>query len=328
VIDVSVPGGGLWWVAGLLAVLGAVAAAVTRRDERILAAMSALVLEGAHAAVLDHRLPSPLNRRAGRAVQATSAVLTGQFARALRLLVPATRAVCGLRTHPADEMVRAAALLGLGRYEEAAALLGNDPNGSALRRLRARAAVELGDDLLAERLLEQANEDPLDEAGRRRVLGDLRLRRGRHAEGGVLLREARAMYATQHQEGTDVDEAYCWVLLGRSELRRGAPAGALELLTTGLRGLARRPHNAPGVAQAQGLLAEAAAAVGDAESAADHLREASRHAQVCDSPAVDAFLSRAEAMVALRLGDRVRAGDALRRSIAQHERLGAAPAVG
>jgi tetratricopeptide (TPR) repeat protein len=317
----------VWWLVWTLLAVGIlVLAALTVRDQRTLIRMSDLAARGLHEEVLDHPLPSRRNRRTGQAIQATSAVLTGQFALALELLGTAPRPVRGFPSSPAvDELLRGSALCGLGRYEQAAALLGDCPADTSLGHVRAQAAIEVGDDALAERLLAHRAEDPLDEAGRLRLLGELHVRRGRLAEGEALVRQAQAAYAAHEQPGTDVDEALCTLLLGRARQREGRPAEAAPILDSALRGLQQRPDNAPGLAYAHGLVAEAQAGVGDAAGAAEHLRCAREQAARCGSDALDAEVARATAMVAVRLGQRTEARDLLHEALRRHEALGARP---
>lgn len=308
-----------------LTVIGVLVFLVARRDLRILNSMTALLTEGRHADVLAHQLPSPSNRRMGEAVQASSAVLTGRFALALELLGASGRRVRGFRDQNVVAMLRGAALIGLGRYREAAELIGDGPTEPALRRLRAQAAIETGEDDLAERLLSIPDTDPVDEAGQRRMLGDLRLRRGRSADGEALVRDAQRMYADLDDAGVDVDEAICWALLGRAELREGHPAEALRLLEAGLAGLARRPDNAPDLSYVHALLAEAQAGIGNAQASAHHLAAASDQAVRCGSQALDAEVARATGMVAARQDRSEDAREALRDALLGYEALGALP---
>jgi tetratricopeptide (TPR) repeat protein len=305
-----------------------VSAVLTVRDQYLLGQMNALFLGGRHQDVLAHRLPSAMHRRTGEAVQAGSAVLTGRFALALDLLGPPGppgRPAHGLPDPSDEHLLRAAALVGLGRYSEVAALLGERPAGPAVQRVRAHAAIEVGDDELAERLLHDQHRDLMDEAGRRRLLGELRIRRGRLAEGEELSREAMALYAGLDDDGTDVDEAYCRVLLGRCALRAARLGVAAARAELGLRGLQQRPDNAPGLAEAHGLVAEIRAGLGDAEGAEEHLHRAREQALLCGSEPLDAEVARAAAMVALRLDHTTEARQRLREALELHEALGARP---
>ena len=309
----------------LLAAVILLAVVVTVRDQQLLDQMNALFEGGRHQDVLVHRLPSALHRRTGQAVQAGSAVLTGRYALALELLGPPGPPAHGAHDPSDDRLLRAAALVGLGRYGEVAALLAERPAEPAVQRVRAQAAIEVGDDELAERLLQHPQPDLMDEAGRRRLLAELRIRRGRVAEGEELARQAMALYAGLDDCGTDVDEAYCSVLLGRAALRAARLDEALDRAGHGLRGLQQRPDNAPGLAEAHALLAEIRAGLGDAEGASEDLHRAREHALLCGSQPLDAEVARAAGMVALRLGHTTEAGRRLREALELHEALGAWP---
>ena len=300
------------------------AVVLTVRDQYLLDQMNAFFQGGRHHDVLVHRLPSALHRRTGQEVQAGSAVLTGRFALALELLGPPGPPAHGPNDPSDDRLLRAAALVGLGRYGEVAALLGERPAEPAVQRVRAQVAIEMGDDVLAERL-QDPQPDLMDEAGRRRLLGELRIRRGRVSEGEELARQAMALYAGLDDCGTDVDEAYCSVLLGRAALRAARLDAALGRAGHGLRGLQRRPDNAPGLAEAHALVAEIRAGLGDAEGASEHLHRAREHALLCGSEPLDAEVARAAGMVALRLGHTTEAGRRLREALELHEALGARP---
>ena len=204
-------------------------------------------------------------------------MLTGRFALALELLGPPGPPAHGPNDPSDDRLLRAAALVGLGRYGEVAALLGERPAEPAVQRCAPRWPSRWAT-VLAERLLQDPQPDLMDEAGRRRLLGELRIRRGRVSEGEELARQAMALYAGLDDCGTDVDEAYCSVLLGRAALRAARLDAALGRAGHGLRGLQRRPDNAPGLAEAHALVAEIRAGLGDAEGASEHLHRAREHA--------------------------------------------------
>lgn len=157
------------------------------------------------------------------------------------------------------------------------------------------------------------------------MVGDLRLRHGRSADGGALVRDAQRAYAALDDAGVDVDEAYCSVLLGRAQLREGHPSQALRLLDAGLAGLARRPDNAPGLSYVHALLAEAQAAMGNPQASAHHLAAASEQALRCGSQALDAEVARATGMVAVRQDRSEDAREALRNALLRYEALGALP---
>jgi hypothetical protein len=297
----------------------AVNAGLLWHDRRTLASLAALGRLGLHDDVLAHRLPVAHWRREGRSVQAASALLTGRYAAALALLGPTPHRVPGLADDRAAELVRASALAGLGRYAEAAALLGDDPGRPALRRVRAQVAVEVGDDPLAERLLAESGRDLLDEAGRHRLLGDLRLRRGRVADAQALLRGAQAIYSSLDDPGVDVDAAVCDVLLAEHRVTE-----ALETARSAVAALERRPDNAAGLAEAHGTAAEAFASAGDARACAAHLARARAEAARCASPALDAQVAGAAGRAALALGQ-PGAAELLADAARRHEALGASP---
>lgn len=298
----------------------------TVRDRRIVRSMNTLAAQGLHADVLDHPLPSRRVRPAARVLQAWSAVSTGRYAAALALLRGLGSRVPGASTEGPD-LLRGAALVGLGRYQEAVALLGDAPSFESLQHLRAAVAIEVGEDELAERLLANPHTDELAEAGRLRILGDLRLRRGRADEARDLVTRARSLYARLASPGVDVDEAYCSVLLARVALAQACPEQAVALAEQGLTGLQQRPDNAPGLAEAHAVAAEAAAATGSAVAAQDHLRRAHAEAARCGSPALDAELARAAAEVSLRLRNPGEARRWLEDAARRHEDLGARPAA-
>lgn len=316
------------WVMWTVVAVGLVGHAVvsTTRDRRILRSVVDLAVEGRNAEALDHPLPSRRTRPLVRLVQAGCAVRTGRYAVALALLRPYGSHVRG--TGPGDpDVVRGSALVALGRYPEAASLIGDQPTMPALRRLRAAAATEVGDDALAEELLAAPDAGELDEAGRLRLLADLRLRRGRLGEARDLAERARALYARVQHPGVDVDEAWCSVLLSKVALAEDRTQEALALAEQGLSGLRRRPDNAPGLAEAHGVAAEVAAAVGRPAVAQDHLRQAHAQAVRCASPALDAELARAAAQVSLRLGHPAEARRWLLDAARRHDDLGARPAA-
>ncbi len=319
--------GVLWVIWGLvtLALLGHTAVSGLR-DRRIVRSMNSLAAQGRHAEVIDHPLPSCRTRPAVRVLQAASAVRTGRYAVALALLHPHGSQVRGASPDGPD-LVRGAALVGLGRYAEAAGLLGDRPAHAGLQHLRAAVAMEVGDDPLAEALLASPHTDELAEAGRLRILGDLRLRRGLVEEATELVTRARSLYARLGDPGVDVDEAYCSVLLSRIALREGSPQQAAALAEQGLAGMRRRPDNAPGLAEAHAVAAEAAAAVNDPVAAQEHLRQAHGQACHCGSPALDAELARAAALVSLRLGHPTEARRWFEEAARRHDELGARPAA-
>ncbi|MDF2091824.1 hypothetical protein P0Y31_05675 [Knoellia sp. 3-2P3] len=317
----------LWLISGLVAIwVLSHALVTTSRDRRIVNSLNSLAAEGRHAEVLDHPLPSRVNRPAVRVLQAASAVQTGRYAVALALLHRLDPRVRGSDPQ-APMLMRAAALVGLGRYLEAATMLGDRPVPGAVRRLRAAVAVELGDDALAEELLGGPHLDLLEESGRLRLLGDFRMRRGRLQEAAELVTQSAALNARLDIPGADVDGAYCQVLLGKIALRAGDVVRAVALTTQGLAAMEQRPDNAPGLAEAHAVAAQAVAASGDAAGAQQHLRAAHHHASSCGSPALDAELAHATAQVSLHLCQPAEARRWLQEALRRRLDLGEKPAA-
>jgi len=317
----------LWVLWGLVTVtlLGHTAVS-TSRDRRILRSLNSLVAQGRHAEVIDHPLPSRRTRGAVRVLQAGCAVRTGRYAVALALLRPYGSEVRGTRPEGPD-LVRGSALVGLGRYAEAAALLGDRPDHAGLVHLRAAVAMEVGDDALAEDLLAAPHTEELAEAGRLRLLGDLRLRRGSLQDAHDLLTRARSLYARLGGPGADVDEALCSVLLARVALLEDSPQQALAYVEQGLANLRRHSDNVVGLAEAHAVAAEVAAAAADPVAAQEHLRQAHGQAAHCGSPALDAELARAAGQVSVRLRHPAEARRWLEEAARRHEELGAWPAA-
>lgn len=323
--------GVLWviWTVVTVALVGH-AGVSWARDRRIVRSVVALAVEGRNAEALDHPLPSRRNRPIVRMVQAGCAVRTGRYAVALALLRPYGSEMRGLE--PGDpDVVRGSALVALGRYADAAGLLGDRPAHPALRRLRAAVAIEEGDDVLAEELLAASpgpdQPDDLDEVGRLRLLAELHLRRGRLTEARGLAEQARCRYARLQHPGVDVDEAWCTMLLSKVALAQDRVEEAMALAEQGLSGLRRRPDNAPGLSEAHAVAAEVTAAAGRPAAAQDHLRQAHAHASRCSSPALDAELARAAGQVSLRLGHPAEARRWLVEACRRHDDLGARPAA-
>lgn len=295
---------------GVALVAMLVFAALHWRARRTITSMSTLLEGGAHDQVLAHRAPPRAYRPLADRLRATSALLTGRNELALRLLdTSRLPAAVKDRVGDLDLHLRAGALLSMGRYAEAVALLGDDPQGALLRHQRAQAAIETGDDATALRLLEQPHEEPVEEAGRLRILGDLHLRRGRLSEGEELVRQARATYLASSLVAREVDTGYCHHHLGEAALARGDAAGARAQLTTALALLSVRPDNAPGLAAVHARLAEAHALSGEAGPAREHLEEALTRSDLVGSPSLSTMVGRSEGLVALHLG---RADDARR----------------
>jgi hypothetical protein len=287
--------------------------------------MSLLLTEGRHAEVLAFPdLPRPYRPVATR-VRATSALLTSQFPLALRLLdgLAGGRGVTQ-GAGASDDTLRAGALIGLGRYEEAAGLLGPDPAGALDRHQRAQVAVLTGDDVTAERLLAAPDDDPDLEAGRLRILGDFRARRLRFAEGDDLLQAALARFELSQMSGHEVDAAYCRINLATSALAQGGVEEALVHLAHARGLLAVRPDHAAGYAALHCAFVEAHATAGDAERSALHLAEARRLAEQIGSPAVDADVAHASAVAAWTLR-RPEAADLLSDALVRRQGLGEWP---
>lgn len=303
-------------------------AAVTDRiARRKLAEMNRLLLLGHHDQVLDHPQPPWPYRVVGNRVRATSAVLTGQYVRALQLL---DHPVLPARLRPSlgdtDLILRGGALIGLGRYVDAAAVLGEEPTTAIARHQRAQVAIETGDDATALRLLAIPDPDPDEEAGRRRILGDLHIRRQRLVQGEALVREAQGLYLRSEMAAHEVDAGYCELHLGQAALQRGDGDEAVRRISSAREMLTIRPDNAPGIALVELSLAEAHALAGDPRAADAALTAARGHAQTMASTALDAALERAIGMVGVHLV-RPDAETHLRQARAMHEALGERPHV-
>ena len=309
----------------LFVLVGVVLALEHLRAVRTLRRMTELALAGRHAEVVAHRAPPRQYLGVAARLRATSALLTGRYRLCLQLLdAPAGAAGPVLAEH--DAALRAASLLGLGRYDEASSLLGDDPAEPLHRHLRAQAAIETGDDATATRLLADPHQGPAEEAGRRRILADLHVRRGRTPEAEPLLRDALAVYAGSPTPGSDVDQGYCHAHLAASALARGDMSAALAELGMAERLLLARPDNDPGFLELACIAAEAHAAAGDLAAADDHLAKARRLAEEMDSPAARARAARAAGTVAWTL-HRPEAPDLLKTALAQHAALGEEPAA-
>jgi tetratricopeptide (TPR) repeat protein len=290
-------------VLGLALVAILVAAVQHWRARRTIAAMSTLMMAGEHDRVLAHRAPPKAYRPLADRLRATSALLTGRNDLALRLLDTGrvSAAVAG-QVGAIDLHLRAGALIAMGRYGEALAVLGDDPSGAIARHQRAQIGVETGDDATALRLLEVPDTEPDEEAGRLRILGDLHIRRGRLSEGEALVRRARAAYAVSAMPAHEVDTGYCHYHLGEAALARTDAAGALAQLTTALALLSVRPDNAPGLATVHARLGEAYALSGKPEPAQQHLHEARQFCELVGSPSLSSMVERSHGLVALHLG--------------------------
>lgn len=315
-------------IVALVAILSAPAVLKHWRARRTLRSMTALMESGEHDQVLAHPAPPQAYRPLAERVRATSALLTGRNELALRLLEDSRpgRAVAA-RVGDLDTHLRGGALLGLGRYAEAAAVLGDRPKGALARHQRAQLAIETGDDRTALRLLEVPDTDPAEEAGRLRILGDLHIRRGRLQEGETLVRQARAAYVQSGLAAREVDAGYCHHHLGEAAIARGDLEGALAQLTTALALLSVRPDNAPGHAMVHARIAEAYALAGEPDEARDHLREARERSDLVGSPALSTMVERSEGLVALHLGHLDEARRVLTRARTGHLALGEQPAA-
>jgi len=305
-----------------------VVALVHWHARRTITAMTTLLMGGEHERVLTHRAPPKAYRPLADRLRATSALLTGRNELALRLLdksrVPASVTD---RVGDLDLHLRAGALVAMGRYADAVAVLGDDPSGAIVRHQRAQVAIETGDDATALRLLEVPDTDPDEEAGRLRILGDLHIRRGRLAEGEALVRQARAAYTVSRMAAREVDTGYCHHHLGEAALGRSDTAGALAQFTTALALLSVRPDNAPGLAAVHARLAEAYARSGDPRRAQEHLAEALQRGDLVGSPSLTTSLERSQGVVALHLGRLDDARRHLANARAGHLELGEVPAA-
>ncbi|MDU0315727.1 hypothetical protein RKE38_18665 [Phycicoccus sp. M110.8] len=314
-------------VVALVVLAAAMVAVEHLRARLVLRRMNALMLAGRHDEVIVH--PGPPRPYAGLAarVRATSAVVTGRYHLSLQLLErPAGPTADPAAVTEADVTVRATALLGLGRYEAVAQLLGDDPVVPHRRRMRAQAAIETGQYRLADRLLAGPDTDPVDEAGRLRILGDLHERRGRVGEAEALVADALRAYAACSLPPYEVDMGYCHAQLAWCALARGDVETALAQVDRARQLLLTRPDNAPGFCELACVAAEASAAAGESAAADEQVATARQLAEQMDSPAARARAARAAGTVAWRL-HRPDAPDLLRAALAQHEALGEVPAA-
>jgi tetratricopeptide (TPR) repeat protein len=315
----------LVWVlkAAVVVVLVAAVLAGVRhvRSARQLRRLAAMLDEGRHDEVLAHApLAGPYERVADR-LRSTSALLTGRYDRTLDLLEgPHTAADAVLA--PTDVTARAGSLLGMGRYAEAAAVLGDDPVEPLHRHLRAQVAVETGDDETARRLLAFPDADLELEAGRKRILGDLLIRRGQRDEGEALVRQALAVYLASAIGACQVDAGYCHVHLAESAIAQGRGDTALAHLQTAQALLEARPDNAPGFALLHLRRAEALALTGDATAAAAALDSATTLTATVPSRSLAAAVQHVRGVVAFRLGNDHQAAEELRLAQRLHEALG------
>jgi len=318
------------WLAVIALVIAAVAVLYAPiRDARRTRRILSLHQQGDYPAALASRPPRGPGRHVANLIRSHSAVLTGRYHEALELIeaieeTPEVRLVREGASTP--DIFLPLALLGVGRYAEAADHVGDDPRDPTERHIRAQAAIETGDDELAERLLSHPDDNELSDAGRLRILGDFRIRRGRIAEGRALVGDATDRYERLATPGVTVDRAYCLIHLAEAALAAG-DVDATGLIEEAFALMADAPHLADSHSHLHSLAAEVAAASQDQAAAEHHLDEALRLARLCSSPPLIARALAAAAEVAAREG---RSGDArahCREALAILDRIEAAPAA-
>lgn len=319
------------WLAviGLVLAAGAVLYAPLRdfrRTRRILS----LHERGDYPAALASPPPRGPGRHIANVLRSQSAVLSGRFAEALESIegIEETSEVRMIReSAPTPDIFLLAALLGVGRYAEAADHVGDDPRDPTLRHIRAQAAIEVGDDELAERLLSNPDDTELSEAGRLRILGDFRIRRGRIEEGRALVGEAMDRYERlATHRGVTVDRAYCLLHLAEAALAAD-DIDATDLIEEATALMAEVPHHADGHSHLHSVAAEVAAARRDPAAAERHLDQALHLARLCSSPPLIARALEAAARVAARQGHSEDARAHCREALGIFDSIGAAPAA-
>lgn len=298
-----------------LALVGA--AALLRGEGGGLRRMRQLAAQERFDEVLAQPVPRGGEEQEGQYLHAVAALLCGRFGQALTILEE-------LRAHGelGDRVpwLRAAALLHLGRFEEARRALHGRPASGEARNLLAQAAVETGDHDLAEELLAEPREDALEEAGRLRILGDLRIRRGDLAGGQHLVEQALKGY---RRPGHPVDEGYCLVHLAEARLAGGQPEQGARIAALAVERFRQRPHHVVGLAAGEAVLADALARGGQVARAREALDAASAHAAASDSPVLLLRVRAAEAEVLSAEGRRQDAVRLLGEVVADARALGA-----
>ena len=159
--------------------------------------------------------PLPAKRWRGYSLfaQASAAYLCSDFAEAEQLSHAALNDPKSGRLAQGIRQLQASIMVETGRYDDAVALIGDEPADLALRRLRAYIGIERGEDELAERLLAVPCGPGLDEAMRLRGLGVLRARRGARDEAEQLLHRAINELNARPEAGFQVDVASCHAIL-------------------------------------------------------------------------------------------------------------------
>lgn len=302
----------------------------TWRDFTRMRRIGSLAEQGDHRGVLAAPLPRGPARQIANLVKGESAVLSGRYQEALDIMegIADIREVRQIRASTEDpDIYRLVALVGLGRYAEAARELGDDPADPLRRHVRAQIAIEMGNDDAAEALLAHPDDEPMSEAGRLRILGDLRIRRGRFEEGRDLVTRARNEYEGLDTAGVAVDRAYCNIHLAEAALAEGDDQEASSLAEAAATLLRDFPHHAFGLSFLRSVAAEIAAARQEADEAEAHVAAALELAELCCSPPLIARGHQAAAVVARSRGDEPAAFAACRRSLEILDEIGARPAA-
>lgn len=226
----------------------------------------------------------------------------------------------------------------LSRHAEVATLIGDDPDATWQKVVRAGAAIELEQDAVAELLLAVPFATVEEEALRLQTLGRLRMRQERYAEAEELLARASDLAtpdpALQAMTDTiranvalragDLDHARD-LLAGPRELVAGGAVGtdAAELVVGGAVGaVGAGPQPAELRISVHAACAALSARSGDVDRAAAELAQARAITPIADRPGPVTRLLAVEALVAVARGDRDAARAAYTDAVARHESLG------
>lgn len=275
--------------------------------------------------------PSWLARDHATYCHAVAALLTGDLPRAEELLdeLPAEPSARSLIDAADVKYLRAELFVESGRHADAARLLGDAPADGRLRRVRAAAALERGDDGLAQALLQPAGESGYEEAMRLRGAGALAGRRGRWAESSSYLHEALAILAgveARDYPGLVVDEAWVHHYLAEGAFLAGDLRAAVAEAGQATALMDRHGGHPQGMTMSHCLAAQASARSGDLDAARHHLHRAWESARRLHGEPFRAELMTAEAEVAWAEGHGHEARAFLTTARAIRDSLGEVPA--
>ncbi|WP_109508610.1 hypothetical protein [Nocardioides speluncae] len=315
-------------VGAVVAFVAAVAYAGYRsRLPRPLRELNRLLDDGRYEEARSAKVPSGRDRAPFLCGQAMASLACGDFATTERLLDEAGRTPDATpETLTLARWLLASCRAQVGRYPDAIAILADVPDEGLPRILRARIAVECGEDDLAEELLEQRELADLHEALRLDALGALRARQGAYAESDGLLAEAvRLLRSDSPSSHLDIASA----LARRAEVavELGHPDAADAYLGVAVDTIDGWPQHRPGTAVVHGTAARVLARRGDADGALAHLERVRAAVAVMHSPPLRADLEATAAEVAAARTDHQAARTHLERAIALHEELGERPAT-